>query len=245
MIRCMLRRGSPAGAQVPLEHLRRVTKDRKHVADELAATLASVKALTESSGQGSAESAEELERLIATTQGLKRKVGACVRACACVCACVRVRVRVSCRHTGTVVFVHTDACCVQLVGIAKQERESAQRCKARLDHLVAHEAPPSQSAMDWTRQRLDRLLVDHMLRSGYLKSATDLASTSGCEVRPCCNWADEACAGPVSCRSGELQLAGCNPDATQVPAEQVELCTAELAAKGSEQPGCPLGDLLP
>ena len=63
--------------QVPLEHLRRVTKDRKHLAVELAATLASVKGLTESPAQSSAASAEELGRLIAQAQGLKRKARPC------------------------------------------------------------------------------------------------------------------------------------------------------------------------
>ena len=58
-----------------------------------------------------------------------------------------------------------------------------QRCKARLERLVAHEELPKQDPVDWNRARLDHLLVDHMLRSSCLKSATALASATHCEVR--------------------------------------------------------------
>jgi len=43
---------------------------------------------------------------------------------------------------------------------------------------------PKDGALDWSRRRLDRILVDHLLRTGNYDSALQLASESGIQVRP-------------------------------------------------------------
>lgn len=56
------------------------------------------------------------------------------------------------------------------------EQEAAQVCKRRLDHLKGmFELPYSNVAINvWKKKRLDRLLIDHLLRGGYYESATKL-----------------------------------------------------------------------
>lgn len=60
------------------------------------------------------------------------------------------------------------------------EQEAAQVCKRRLDHLKGmFELPYSNVAINvWKKKRLDRLLVDHLLRGGYYDSATKLTEQS-------------------------------------------------------------------
>lgn len=57
------------------------------------------------------------------------------------------------------------------------EREAAQVCKRRLDHLKGmFISPENKLAINvWKKKRLDRLLVDHLLREGYYDSATRLS----------------------------------------------------------------------
>jgi hypothetical protein len=42
--------------------------------------------------------------------------------------------------------------------------------------------PRKDALLDWNRRRLDRLLVDHLLRRGYLTSALHLARDSNIQV---------------------------------------------------------------
>lgn len=60
------------------------------------------------------------------------------------------------------------------------EQEAAQVCKRRLDHLKGmFELPYSNVSINvWKKKRLDRLLVDHLLRGGYYESATKLNEQS-------------------------------------------------------------------
>lgn len=60
------------------------------------------------------------------------------------------------------------------------EQEAAQACKRRLEHLKGmFETPYNPLAVEvWKKKRLDRLLVDHLLRSGYHKSAAMLTEHS-------------------------------------------------------------------
>lgn len=60
------------------------------------------------------------------------------------------------------------------------EQEAAQICKRRLDHLRGmFELPYSNVAINvWKKKRLDRLLVDHLLRGGYYESAAKLTEHS-------------------------------------------------------------------
>lgn len=59
----------------------------------------------------------------------------------------------------------------KLADVGQQEAGDALRCKARLEHLQQLGAPGKGSMVVWNKQRLDRLLVDHMLRSGSQASA--------------------------------------------------------------------------
>lgn len=57
--------------------------------------------------------------------------------------------------------------------------------RARTDHLVALESitsPTSQEYAEWTDTRMDRWVVDDMLRSGRFKSGEALAKAKGIEV---------------------------------------------------------------
>ncbi|KAH8018933.1 hypothetical protein HPB51_013999 [Rhipicephalus microplus] len=55
-----------------------------------------------------------------------------------------------------------------------EELEAAAACKRRVEHLKGFEAGGEQ----WKRQRLDRMLVEHLLRAGYYGTAAKLAERS-------------------------------------------------------------------
>jgi macrophage erythroblast attacher len=59
----------------------------------------------------------------------------------------------------------------KLADVGRQEAEEAARCRARLAHLHAIGRPPRDGIIPWSKQRLDRILVDHMARSGHQASA--------------------------------------------------------------------------
>ncbi|KAJ5144158.1 uncharacterized protein N7515_002945 [Penicillium bovifimosum] len=62
--------------------------------------------------------------------------------------------------------------------LQQEEKEIHKQSMKRIQHLeTMHHIPSLADVMydQWSRVRLDRLLVDHMLRSGYSKSATQLA----------------------------------------------------------------------
>lgn len=63
----------------------------------------------------------------------------------------------------------------------QDEQDAAQVCKKRLDHLKEmFELPYSEVAMNvWRKKRLDRLLVDHLLRDGHYETAAKLTKQSG------------------------------------------------------------------
>lgn len=60
------------------------------------------------------------------------------------------------------------------------EQEAAQVCKRRLEHLKGmFEVPYNEVAINvWKKKRLDRMLVDHLLRGGYYASASKLNEKS-------------------------------------------------------------------
>lgn len=55
----------------------------------------------------------------------------------------------------------------------------AQRCRARLDHL---ESADVESLSDWNNTRLNRILVDYMLRMSYYDTAAKLAESRNIQV---------------------------------------------------------------
>lgn len=62
------------------------------------------------------------------------------------------------------------------------EDESAQLCKRRIEHLKEHSGDQPAAAGLWKRKRMDRMMVEHLLRCGYYNTAVRLARQSGIEV---------------------------------------------------------------
>lgn len=73
----------------------------------------------------------------------------------------------------------------KLADVSHAERDEAARCKARLEHLVALGAPARGATVAWHRPRLDRILVDHLLRSDCHVSAAALAASA--QIEPLCD----------------------------------------------------------
>lgn len=65
-----------------------------------------------------------------------------------------------------------------------EERKVQDQSKKRIQYLESlHQIPSLVDVKydEWSRTRLDRLMVDHMLRSGYSESAKQLAQEKGIE----------------------------------------------------------------
>jgi len=72
--------------------------------------------------------------------------------------------------------------CVKAEENIQEEIDAAKVCKRRVDHLKENDNQVSMMAAQWRKKRLDRMLVDHFLRSGYYNTAIKLARHSGIEV---------------------------------------------------------------
>lgn len=57
----------------------------------------------------------------------------------------------------------------------KAEQDQAQRCRTRIEHLGLMDVGLKEDPQRWNKMRLDRLLIDYMLRSSYYQSALKLA----------------------------------------------------------------------
>ncbi|KAJ5728015.1 hypothetical protein N7493_004345 [Penicillium malachiteum] len=67
----------------------------------------------------------------------------------------------------------------KMEGLQEEERRIQDQSRKRIQHLQALDQIPSLADVkydQWSRVRLDRLLVDHMLRSGHAESAKQLAT---------------------------------------------------------------------
>lgn len=71
---------------------------------------------------------------------------------------------------------------LQLDTISQAEQDELQRLKARLAHLAEIRTPSRGEYIDWNRQRLDRLIVDHLLRCGYHNTAAKLIEAAQVQV---------------------------------------------------------------
>ncbi|XP_071529525.1 E3 ubiquitin-protein transferase MAEA [Panulirus ornatus] len=63
----------------------------------------------------------------------------------------------------------------------QEEMESGRVVKRRVDHLKDHDSLSPSVVAEWKRARLDRLLVEYLLRAGCYSTATKLASSRGIE----------------------------------------------------------------
>lgn len=83
-----------------------------------------------------------------------------------------------------------------------QEADEAMRCKLRLEHLAQLGRPAKGAVIPWSKQRLDRILADHMLRAGHQASAGGIVVGRGwCQARQLCGLIAGSCMWglPVSC----------------------------------------------
>ncbi|CAL8462971.1 g2505 [Coccomyxa elongata] len=126
--------------RVPFESLRRTTRDRKYLLDELQSVLVSLKPAAETP-QCASDPSVTIPSVLARLEGLKRKLNE----------------------------------------TAEVEELEARRCKVRLQHLMAIGQPQKNSALGWNQARMDRILADHMLRCGFLDSASQLAASANIE----------------------------------------------------------------
>jgi len=123
--------------RVPYESLKRTSRDRKYIIDDLQSLVTAVKEAAERQCTEQ-ERAEAVAQLLTQLTGIQR----------------------------------------QLEGMGQQESQDVQRCTVRLQHLQQVGVPSKDGVLDWSRQRLPRVLADHLLRSGYLESAALLSQTA-------------------------------------------------------------------
>lgn len=69
---------------------------------------------------------------------------------------------------------------LQLEEGGKLENLQVQRCRARLEHLGS--VADADKLDDWKDARLNRILVDYLLRMSYYDSAQKLAETGNIQV---------------------------------------------------------------
>lgn len=74
------------------------------------------------------------------------------------------------------------SCDLQLEERDLQEKADAERCQQRLQHLKTLGQQPKEQVLDWNRQRLPRILADHLLRSGYTETANVLTESADLQV---------------------------------------------------------------
>ncbi|XP_068228765.1 E3 ubiquitin-protein transferase MAEA isoform X2 [Palaemon carinicauda] len=65
--------------------------------------------------------------------------------------------------------------------VTQDETECGRVVKRRVDHLKEHDSLSPSVVAEWKRTRLDRLLVEYLLRAGCYSTATKLASARGTE----------------------------------------------------------------
>ncbi|XP_078409744.1 E3 ubiquitin-protein transferase MAEA isoform X1 [Cetorhinus maximus] len=61
------------------------------------------------------------------------------------------------------------------------EDESAKLCKRRIEHLKEHSSDQAAAVNMWKKKRMDRMMVEHLLRCGYYNTAVKLTKQSGIE----------------------------------------------------------------
>ncbi|KAK2115197.1 hypothetical protein P7K49_005823 [Saguinus oedipus] len=86
---------------------------------------------------------------------------------------------------GIPVLSRSVLCVAQAVESIQAEDESAKLCKRRIEHLKEHSSDQPAAASVWKRKRMDRMMVEHLLRCGYYNTAVKLARQSGIEVGAC------------------------------------------------------------
>lgn len=79
-------------------------------------------------------------------------------------------------------FLCVCVCDLKAAESIQAEDESAKLCKRRIEHLKEHSSDQLASVNLWKKKRMDRMMVEHLLRCGYYNTAVKLARQSGIEV---------------------------------------------------------------
>ena len=85
-------------------------------------------------------------------------------------------------HVYSVCYMCTHGLLHQAAESIQAEDESAKLCKRRIEHLKEHSSDQLASVSLWKKKRMDRMMVEHLLRCGYYNTAVKLARQSGIEV---------------------------------------------------------------
>ncbi|MGH0150458.1 UNVERIFIED_CONTAM: hypothetical protein FKN15_053142 [Acipenser sinensis] len=64
----------------------------------------------------------------------------------------------------------------------REERYTALIERHWIEHLKEHSSDQPAAVNVWKKQRMDRMMVEHLLRCGYYSTAVKLARQSGIEV---------------------------------------------------------------
>lgn len=72
---------------------------------------------------------------------------------------------------------------IKAVEALSREEETGKNCKVRLGTLKEHADTRKNAQLLWKKKRLERMLVDHFLRSGYYETAILMAKKADIEVR--------------------------------------------------------------
>ena len=64
------------------------------------------------------------------------------------------------------------------------EEDCVKHLRVRIDHLKEHADDSKSAVLLWKKKRLDRMIVDHCLRSGCYETAQKLAKDAQLEVPP-------------------------------------------------------------
>ncbi|KAI9220803.1 CTLH/CRA C-terminal to lish motif domain-containing protein [Blastocladiella britannica] len=143
-------------ARVPFEQLKRCNKkQQKHIEKELGNLTTAVSDLAKGKGPGVADPLKHLDLLADRVKKLKKKVS----------------------HFISNSFIHfwlINGYDIQLKELQEEELLYTNQTRARLHHLqeLSHiKTLDAPAFATWTHTRLNRLIVDYLLRNGFLQSA--------------------------------------------------------------------------
>ncbi len=153
--------------QVPFEALKRAAKDKKGSMDEVTSIVKMLEGQN-TANMTAAEQLTVLNKMTLRLQHLKSRVSTNDNSLSCMVSFAQQR--------RPALFE------MQLDENNQAEEADAIRCQARIQHLQKLGAPAKDEVINWNRKRLDRLLVDHLLHSGYYNAAELLTSESNIKV---------------------------------------------------------------
>ncbi len=180
--------------KVPFEHLNNTFRaSQKLVEKDLSVIEKAVKEMNKKATKSKVsqdDACKYLDKVVSRLVGVKRKVRVLFRS-----VCVFVRLcSLCCLNEGNKrIFLTTHKCihsfiCVrlQLEETDVEQEKQLNTCRARMEHLdpsnnsnSSHGSNSGSSGdVEWNKIRLNRILVDYMLRNQYYGSASELANVT-------------------------------------------------------------------